>query len=112
MADTTPALDYILAAAAFEPEALHYGPNGGGCYQCPFVAGPAVVSWATAPDQLEPWGNISNDPTEAYYWCHLPTRRRDGQPVALDDAWRVQWGEDGPCSVDEWVAQARAELGR
>lgn len=111
MADT-PALDFILAAAAFEPAALNYGPHGGGCQHCPFVAGPAVREWAATPDDREAWENISNDPSEAFYWCHLPTRLRDGQPVALDDRWRVQWGEEGPCSMAEWVAQGRRELGR
>ena len=112
MSDERPALEFVLRVAdnnGFAP-GWDFGPDAGGCQHCPFAAGPAVKSWAQTPDDLEPYGNISNDPSEAHYWCHLPTRLRDGQPVALDDPWRNQWGEYGPCKMSEWAAQARIEL--
>lgn len=104
-----PATAFLLAAAEGTQDYYSGGPDNS-CWLCPFVAGPATRSSAFNPDQHEIPELISNDFTEAYYWCHLPTRLRDGQPVALDDPWRNQWGEYGRCKMSEWAAQARIEL--
>lgn len=104
-----PALEFLLAEAEGRAGYDDGGPDHS-CWHCPFVAGPAVRSYAQTPLDFEPSENISNDFTEANYWCHLPTRLRDGKPVALDDPWRNQWGEYAKCTNGEWAAQARSEL--
>jgi len=47
------------------------------------------------------WRHSSNDPTEAYFRCSLPTRA---------DADRLAWGEYAPCETGEWTAWLDAEI--
>lgn len=63
------------------------GGVNGTCYECPFATEPLRRT-----GELAPWGEVSNDPTEAYFRCSLPGR----------DAEAVVWGEYAPCTEDEW----------
>lgn len=63
------------------------GPNGS-CYGCPFATPPLDSAGNIAPP--EDW---ENDPTEAWFRCSLPTRPDKGQ---------VEWGEDAPCTPEQW----------
>jgi hypothetical protein len=72
-----------------------YGPGvGGTCYECPFASKPL-----DRDGRIADWREIYNDPTEAYFRCHMPGRT---------DA--VVWGEYAPCTVKEWAALALATL--
>jgi hypothetical protein len=62
----------------------------GTCYQCPFASAP-LDSFGDAV----PFGQVANDPTEAYFRCSLPTR---------EESKRLSWGEYAPCTDDEWLA--------
>lgn len=73
----------------------HYAGVGGTCYECPFASVPLQQSGHAAE-----WDSISNDPTEAWFRCSLPGRDPDV----------VAWGEDAPCTQEEWVDAALAYL--
>lgn len=65
------------------------------CYQCPFASEPLNRDGSTAD-----WREISNDPTEAYFRCSLPSR----------DNVKVAWGEHSPCSPREWLIAIKMKL--
>jgi len=73
------------------------GGVNGTCYQCPFASAPLDRSGRVAA-----WGEISNDPTEAYFRCSLPGR----------DNVAVEWGEYAPCTEAEWSAAVLAAVAR
>jgi hypothetical protein len=71
-------------------EGSYEGGLNGTCYECPFASEPLERDGRVAR-----WQDIANDPTEAYFRCHLPGRPDD-----------VVWGEYAPCSVEEWTKAA------
>lgn len=77
------ALDRILQINSH----LYEGGVNGTCWGCPY-ASPPLRSDGSAPL----WDEISNDPTEAYFICHLPNR--PDEPA---------WGEYAPCTSQEWL---------
>lgn len=78
-----------LLARAFD-ESVYSGGVHGTCYECPFASPPLRADGSEAR-----WEEVSNDPTEAYFRCSLPTRR--------DREKKVEWGEYAPCTDREWV---------
>lgn len=95
VADLSDAHRLQLLGRASPRNQTYEGGHGGTCYECPFASPPL-----TRTGRVAPWDEISNDPTEAYFRCSLPTRaERDEQ---------IEWGEYAPCTADEWI-EALAE---
>lgn len=69
----------------------------GTCYECPFASDPLGRDGLIAE-----WREVSNDPTEAYFRCSLPTRDADRS--------RVAWGEHAPCTILEWTQYVAQQL--
>lgn len=65
------------------------GHPDGICYECPFASAPL-----DSAGRVESWDRISNDPTEAYFRCFLPSR----------DSSVVAWGEYAPCEEKDWYS--------
>lgn len=65
------------------------GGFGGTCFGCVFASEPLWEDGTVAP-----WDEVSNDPTEAWFRCGLPTRaERESE---------VEWGEHALCTAEEW----------
>lgn len=78
-----------LLRRAFHGVYSYEGGYNGSCFECPFADGPY-----DSADGMQQHDYIHNcDHTEAYFRCTLPGRDNEA----------FVWGEDAPCTADEWV---------